>query len=108
MKPKGIKKAFVTFRSWETDKESSALTGKIFANLVEKELVTAPPANLFMASDKEKQAHMIAEINQLAENDRDALIAAFNEVGEEDETEAAASETTEENVEAPSPEPAPA
>jgi hypothetical protein len=78
----GDVKAFVTFQAWQDDpsrREHRELTQKLFSRLVEKGLIAAPPAEFFLASEEERQAHVVQAIRQVAEEDRQAVNTILKE-----------------------------
>lgn len=79
----GDLKAFATFLAWQDDPsrgKNRELSQKLFAKLVEKERISAPPPELILASEEERQAHVVQAIRQVAEEDRQAFSTILKEV----------------------------
>lgn len=75
--------AFNRFLAWQKNplsKEHKAMTQKLFAKLVEKGLITEPPASLLLLSEEERRNYVMQAIQNIAENDKQALLAIFKEV----------------------------
>ncbi len=72
-------KVFETFQDWKSGKQKP-LTQKLFSRLVTKELIAAPSTDLFLASEKERQAYMVEAINQFAETNKEVLNTTLEEI----------------------------
>jgi hypothetical protein len=77
------------FQAWQLapeKREHRVMTEKLYLKLSEAGLVTAP-ANLLLASDKERQAHVVKAIQAAATQDRAAVLAMVAELRTAAETE---------------------
>jgi hypothetical protein len=72
-------KVFSTFLAWQAGK-ARKLTPKLFMRLVEQELIDAPPPALFLAPERERQAHMVDAIKKFVEKDRQAFNVILKDV----------------------------
>lgn len=73
-------KIFVAYRDWTANpkhKKYKPFNQQLFSKLVDKSLVPAPPMDLFMASDKERQAHFMAMIEKVRAENKDAFNAVL-------------------------------
>jgi hypothetical protein len=71
--------AFATFQAWqEAPGKHKELSQRLFARLAEDGLVSAP-SELYLASEKERQAHAVQAIRDFAEKDRPAFNAILKE-----------------------------
>lgn len=101
---RGDVKAFATFQAWQdnpSEGQHKALGQKLFAKLVEQGLVSAPPSELFMASDEKRQEHVVQAIRQAAEENRPAFNAVLKEVVSSGDSSSAASPVPASTEEAP-------
>lgn len=74
---------FLLFKAWvhdPADDDYEDLNQKVFAKLLEKGLASNPPAELFMASAEERQAHFVGIIQEVIEKDQQGLYAIVKEV----------------------------
>ncbi|NJP04565.1 MAG: hypothetical protein HC837_02490 [Chloroflexaceae bacterium] len=61
-------------------REHKSLSRRLFTELVKRDMAASVPAELFVASEKERQEHMANAIRQAAETDREAFKAVLKEV----------------------------
>jgi len=79
--------AYSAFRAWQaapTTKEHKQLSQVLFMHLVKKELVPEPPPELFLASENERQEHIVSAINKVAEDNMQELNTIIKELESQD------------------------
>jgi hypothetical protein len=75
--------AFVILRDWQKNplkRGHETLNQQLFAELVKQGLASTPPPELFLATEKERQAFIIDNIEQAISNDKQAVSALLKEL----------------------------
>ncbi len=75
--------AFTRFLAWKDDpmsKEHEGLTRKLFPKLVEKGLVSEPPAALFLFSEEERRDYVVQSIQEVSQKDVEGLLETIRDV----------------------------
>ena len=87
--------AFVALQAWEknpNNKKQHKFNQDLFTKLVDEGLTPPAPPNLFLASDKRRQKHAVAAIQEVAKENPDAFNAALKDVVMSDKKPATAAQ----------------